>query len=649
MSIESFISLYSNVGIKADLEESIIKGAESKKFLEADSNIQDIWKLESVMFLLKFENGVILSDRYDFNSENVNHDDETDTYTVSAISLTNNSFTTNEFTTILGNNALLIDYSGNYSTDSVNFTIYVNEKKEQNIYYSCTLTSTSSNWVYNYKKFNYNKDTENAGDLISVRVFCKWNKDTANFFSLAFKPNFLRVQTNHSSIINIAYKYTKNNNEYTGTISINVYGMRQYSYIYTISEWKEKDGTGEETDKWSSDNNYLRIYSNRDKISFLIGKPNDEKDDEDIYTDSDGNLTENFTMRYTKEDDEWKWLNNLGDGCTLTGIWVKFNDISIITSNTTVNELIGDQFMYGNGTVIYNKEGYVYSDCTVKTNGGENAAFIYGNGNVETNKNFVYGNGNVETNKNFVYGNGNVTNNDGWVLGNGNVTTNYNDSYVYGNSNVTNNDYGNVYGNGDVTNNYSKVYGNGTVDNNDGTISRGTEYDEDDEIIDPEDNVYGNGKTITVNDEIIERVINGLIFSESSVTTIPGNTVNILKETEYSYPNTIVNSSVIYDSNVTAVGNRIDGNTNVINGFRVYNNNVIIGGTRNDNELTGYNGNVANLIIGDYNVINPNYVEKDLTGVEISPNIVIGNYNIINDPNTIVLKGTCNVFNDLKN
>ena len=627
MSVESFISLYSNVGIKADLEESIIKGAEFEEFEEFNNVILDSYQLQSVLFLAKFDNGALLSDRFDFSSGV-----EINTPS-SPISLTTNSFTNEQFKTMLGKDALSL----NWTSNSISISCGNVE------YYSYSINGTNN---YNYMPFNYNKCTDGKS-LKSLRVFCKWNK--YGYFSLAFKPNFLRVQTNHEYINYIAYKYTKNNTEYTGIITlVNSYNyydfsVRQYTGGYKIYEWKETDKDGNETDMISN-GNYLRIYSNRDKISFLMGsKPNNsDNNDEDIYSND---INGDFTLRYTKEDDEWKWLSNLGDGCTLTGIWIKFLDrIKIITSNTTVNELTEYQLMYGNGTVINNNEGYVYSNSTVVNNGER--SLVYGNGIVETNdsRGFVYGNGNVTTNKGSsltgggkVYGNGNVTNNNGnsSVYGNGDVETN--DGYVYGNGNTKNNKYS-VYGNGDVktTWNIIAVYGNGRIfDKTNGEWVDNTEPPSDSHVI--------NGNIININtgDNIVE-----------TVKDINKDSTN----------NIVVNSCVIKcngtdDKNKIIVqGNIIRGNSNTVNGFRIYGNYITIGVDRSSSktdlyveELKNYKQPVANVIIGNKNVINPIFVDENLTGVTQSLNVVIGNNNVINDPNTIVLKGTCNVFNDIKN
>ena len=362
----------------------------------------------------------------------------------------------------------------------------------------------------------------------------------------------------------------------------------------------------------------------------------------------------------------------------LTKIWIGFTDkVYIVNSSNTVElkrtnyPRYDEVFMYGTGKVTTNSGCRVYSNSKVDTN--KNIGRVYGNGDIFINdeNGFVFGNGFVGnkydniTNLNnedatevwgYVYGNGGVGYNcSANIYSNADININVSD--IYGNGTVIQNtsfngSYGNVYGNGNVENNNedSWVFGNGDVINNDGSIIIGTYY-KDKEITDLTFNLCGNGNIITVNGNGYYRVINGEIYLANITNVIKGNIVSTSNDTQFYYePNAIVNSSVIRTDNITAEGNRIEGNNNVINGFRVYNSNVIIGSTRTDTELNGYNDPVANVVIGDYNVINPNWVDSNVKStVTQYPNIVIGNNNVINDTNTIVLRGTCNIFNDPKN
>ena len=322
--------------------------------------------------------------------------------------------------------------------------------------------------------------------------------------------------------------------------------MRQYTYGYNIETWTEYEYDGENLKSMKIISNlnklYIRIFSNRGRISFLIGEQPNSNNDDDIKDEGDSNDT--FSLRYTKTDG---WSIKMNDVQSLTDISNSFNsNIEVIPGDENINKLEENQFMYGNGDIRENY-GKVYGNGKIVFYNYDSGNYgeIYGNGDVEYNNSsgFVYGNGDVKYNYGWVYGNGDVTYiYSGEVYGNGNVNDNSN--FVYGNGNVTYN-YGEVYGNGNVNDNRVFVYGNGNVDNNNGTIYGGTEYGYD-EIIDPEDNVIGNGKTIIVNDEGISCVINeDETYSES---TLLGNTIKTSKNTKFGIPNTIVNSSLINSS-----------------------------------------------------------------------------------------------------
>ena len=226
---------------------------------------------------------------------------------------------------------------------------------------------------------------------------------------------------------------------------------------------------------------------------------------------------------------------------------------------------------------------------------------------------------------------------------------------VYGNGNVETNDNGFVYGNGRI---YDDTNGEWVDNTNVGTTVK------DKTITDPQYNLYGNGYTITINEVKKKRVINGSIITDTPTDPIEGNIVNtptnIQTNMQLYQPNSIVNSSVIHcsgtskDAKLLVYGNDITGNNNVVNGFRIYKideenekiEHILVGNVRTGSISNyGYTDLAANVIIGDYNVINPNYISDNKNDVEVAPNVVIGNYNVINDPYTIVLKGTCNVFN----
>ena len=62
--MESFISLYSNVGINVNDYDNIVNRAKDYVNFETISNSNQ-YLIESVLFLIKFKNGVLLSDKYD--------------------------------------------------------------------------------------------------------------------------------------------------------------------------------------------------------------------------------------------------------------------------------------------------------------------------------------------------------------------------------------------------------------------------------------------------------------------------------------------------------------------------------------------------------------------------------------------------------
>ena len=375
--------------------------------------------------------------------------------------------------------------------------------------------------------------------------------------------------------------------------------------------------------------------------------------------------TDTFSLRCAKgSDGQWSWTDKFDEDCTLTDISNSFdsNSVEVIDTDNNVIEINSNQFMYGKGNVNQNR-GKVYSDSAVTHNYGE----VYGNGNVTNNYVNVYGNGNVTDNNTGgkVYGNGNVnTKNYSFVYGNGNVTNN-NFGKVYGNGNVKTNigfGYGKVYGNGNVDNNDNggKVYGNGTIKGNDNGNVGTTVEDKTKTITNPEDNLYGNGYTIIISKREEKRVINGDIITDTPNDAVLGNTVTTNSNDKSAEPNAIVNSSVIRcsgtskDAKLLVYGNDITGNNNIVNGFRIYKideknekiEHILVGNVRTGSISNyGYTDLAANVIIGNYNVINPNYISDNKNDVEVAPNVVIGNYNVINDPYTIVLKGTCNVFN----
>lgn len=628
----SFISLYSNTGTDSSVG-SIIESAINNSFEEISGpiSIGENWRLCSILFIMQFENGKILADRYDFLDSVIFRENP-----VNPISLTVNSFTLIQFTLCL-HNEFVFEWSSNSS--AFNFTVY-NGKVDSNSIY-CSFSSTESK--YNYIDFNYNNDVENI-QLLSMNVLCKWEKpegDDVNYFPLSYSPNFLRVQTDHSLIQSIKYTYTKDNgqgkDEYTGIINLTNGHMRQYTYCYGIESWKETKN-GDQEEDMASTNEMIRIYSNRDRISFLIDEPGDDNDvfEEDL-----------FTFRCIKRNYGWNWLCLLDDenNCTLTGIWIEFiNGINVITGGN-VETLSSNQFMYGNGDVNTNNSGRVYGNGKVNTNTG----YVFGNGDVVTNNaaGKAYGNGNVENNYGAVYGNGTVENNGGKVEnGDGTVETFY--GYVYGNCNVNGNDVsGFFYGNGNVENNYGGVYGNGDVTNNDHGAVRGNGKIGSNDNIYPRTetinsevtnrDVYGYGNKVTITNGLY-RVINGYIYNDNdelSENTAKANTVNGKSNTSLFLPLAIVNSSVVYisgteDNKITVEGNTVNCDSNVINGFRIYGKHMIVKG---------------NAITGNYNAINPNYMDENADDITFEPHKIIGNYNIINDPNAVVLKGTMNIFN----
>lgn len=613
----SFISLYSNTGTDSSVG-SIIESAINNSFEEISGpiSIGENWRLCSILFIMQFENGKILADRYDFLDSVIFRENP-----VNPISLTVNSFTPVQFTLCL-HNEFVFKWSGDSS--AFNFTVY-NGKVDSNSIYC----SFGSQKIYNYIDFNYNIDVKEV-QLLSMNVLCKWEKpegDDVNYFPLSYSPNFLRVQTDHSSIKSIKYTYTEDNgqgkDEYTGIINLTNGIMRQYTYCYGIESWKETKN-GDQEEDMASTNEMIRIYSNRDRISFLIDEPGDDNDvfEEDL-----------FTFRCIKRNYGWNWLCLLDDenNCTLTGIWIKFDDSITVMTGGDVDELSSNQFMYGNGNVTTNKRGKVYGNGVTT-----NCSYVYGNGKVTTNYGFVFGNVDVTSNTNngLVSGNGNVPTNSGYVFGNGDVATN--DGEVYGNGIVPTNS-GYVYGNGIVTTNDNggNVYGNGKIGSND-NIYPPTETINS--VVANQD-VYGYGNTVNITNGL-RRVINGYIYKDSdndklSENTAKANTVNGRSDTISNFPVAIINSSVVYisgeeDNKITVEGNTVNGDRNVINGFRIYGKHMIVKG---------------NAITGNYNTINPNYIDENADDITFENAKIIGNHNIINDPNAVVLKGTMNIFN----
>ena len=587
----SYISLYSNIGITENsvIESEIYSKARSKGYIEVQSlnDLKSDCELLSALFLIKFDNGVILSDKYDFETP-LENDKLGNTKSMSFNTFTDLMFTIEES----NDSCFKIEWSSSDSDISV--TVY--DPKGTDIYYQFNLNEpTYNNINYNYNAKAIDHRCTGMRFFFIPKVEVDDNSiESNNFFSFSSSPNFLRVQTDHSLIHFILFKYTKDNNQFCQMVELESGNMRQYTYGYEIKNWIVDPFTNYER-TIPPVSNLVRIFSNRDKISILFGKG-------DV---SDDKLSERdlFTLRYIKSG---TWLINMDDseGCTLDGIWNKFDDsITVITGE--VGALSSNQFMYGDGTVT-------------KNNGG----FVYVNGNVdENNRGRVYGNGIVgKNNGGKVYGNRLVTNNanGGNVYGNGNVTKNNNGCNVYGNGNVGNNNVANVYGNGNVdANKIGKVYGNGKVSTNTGNVYGNGKIGNDDNA--NLGDYYGNDKTWdvssqTINGEIIKTGNNGQEIEGNKITG-NGNTINC---------------SVIYDDSNNVKGNTINGNGNVINGFRVYGSGNIIEG---------------NTITGDENIINPNYIDGGVPGTIENPSKIYGNKNIINDPKDVVVKGTMNIFN----
>ena len=211
-----------------------------------------------------------------------------------------------------------------------------------------------------------------------------------------------------------------------------------------------------------------------------------------------------------------------------------------------------------------------------------------------------------------------TTNNNGsYVLGNGDVT--YNNGYVYGNGRK-----GSTDENGVIVYN-DNIYPSNTTENSE---VRNTD-------------VYGYGNTVTITREILWS-INGYIYTDTTELSdkiAKGNTVNGRSVSRFGYPVAIVDSSVIYcsgedeENKITVEGNTVNGDRNVINGFRIYGSHMLV---------------KANIITGNYNVINPNYIDEKATDIEFENEetaIITGNCNVINDPNAVVVRGTMNIFN----
>ena len=428
--------------------------------------------------------------------------------------------------------------------------------------------------------------------------------ESNKFFSFSMVPNFLRVQTDHSLIHYILFKYTKDDDEFCEMIELEEGKMRDYTYGYQIKKWIINPYTINE-EEITPKATLVRIFSNRDRISILFGK--DDKKDEEL-KDSD------FTLRYKKNESSGTWDNHIDDSknCVLTGIWNKFDDDIEVITEGNVSNLSDKQFMYGDGNTD-NNSGQVYGNGTVKTNWGA----VYGNGDVTVNnRKNVYGNGFVERNSERVYGNGQVKWNDAYLNGSGYTRFN-NHNNVYGNGYVYCNYQGcYVYGNGDVLSNINgfRVFGNGRVYKNGNWVDN-----------DVTGAYYGNGMTWgSKESEISGQTLNSGIIKTNTDQEIKGN--------EITGNGNTVNCSVIYASNKKVIGNTIKGDSNTINGFRVY-------GTGNTIE--------GNTITGNKNIINPNYIDSNATGTTVNKSEVYGNQNVINDPDSVVvIRGTMNIFNN---
>ena len=202
-----------------------------------------------------------------------------------------------------------------------------------------------------------------------------------------------------------------------------------------------------------------------------------------------------------------------------------------------------------------------------------------------------------------------------------------------------------------MENNDGNVYGNGrkgSLDENGDVVYNDNIYPSEKTINSEVENidVYGYGNTVTITDEYY-RVINGYIHTDTTELSATdkgiialGNTVNGRTMDGFGYQIAIVNSSVVYCSGedeknkITVEGNIVNGDCNVINGFRIYGSHMLV---------------KANVITGNYNVINPNYIDEKATDIEFENGktaIITGNCNVINDPNAVVVRGTMNIFNN---
>ena len=231
----SYISLYSNIGIpeNSEIESEICLKAISKGYIEVQSlnNLKSDCELLSAFFLIKFDNGVILSDKYDFETP-LENDKLGNTKSISFNTFTDLMFTIEES----NDSCFKIEWSSSDSDISV--TVY--DPNGTNIYYQFSLNEPDYNNIsYNYINYNYNAKTKGY-QCIGMRFFYLFKIapdnfiESKNFFSFSSSPNFLRVQTDHSLIHFILFKYTKDNNQFCQMVELESGSMRQYTYGYEI-------------------------------------------------------------------------------------------------------------------------------------------------------------------------------------------------------------------------------------------------------------------------------------------------------------------------------------------------------------------------------------------------------------------------------
>ena len=201
---KSRISLYSNIGITSAYENEIVSEAESKGYFEVENanDLKSDYEIAGAIFLIKFENGAMLSDKYDFENP-LKVDVKGNTTSMSSNAFTDLMFTSEE------SSSYCFKLQWSSSDTNVSATVY---GPDDYAYYQFKLNGGST---YN-NNINYNYNAKTIGQTcIGMRFFFKPDLvqvsddviESNKFFSFSMAPNFLRVQTDHSLIHYIKKHY----------------------------------------------------------------------------------------------------------------------------------------------------------------------------------------------------------------------------------------------------------------------------------------------------------------------------------------------------------------------------------------------------------------------------------------------------------